>query len=409
MAGLKPVSFTSPYAAEENEILRRQKMAELLQQQSMAPTNNNEMAGGWVIRKGPWEGLAKAAQGLFGGLSQQQADEKRKELLKQMQGDYSADRSAMMTALQGKPADPGVDDPTAGYSPPIAAQAPNPQALQTMDFKSPMFQQIQAQNLMQQLKPREPRVVGEGGVLLGPDNKPIFENKKDFKPDKPADKWGEPYNLNGALVQKNEANGQIRTAVTREPQVRVHQEAPITAVTLQDPNDPNGTIVVDGRTNRVLGKGPKLTDAGKLENKRQFNMTGIGQTIQEAEELLTGKSGKALPTGSGVGTAVDFAAGLVGASPSGAAEATTLKAIGGALVSKMPRMEGPQSDKDVMLYKEMAGKVGDSTVPRAQRIAALEKVKDLWAKYERLNPGAFADRRTPDEPPAGAVRPRGRP
>lgn len=175
--------------------------------------------------------------------------------------------------------------------------------------------------------------------------------------------------------------------------VNVNNPQPVTPVTIQDPNDPNGTIVIDGRTKAVLGKGPKLTDAGKLDNKRAFNMQGIGATIKEAEDLLTGDSGQALPTGSGVGTAVDYVAGVFGASPSGAKEAQSLKAIGGALVSKMPRMEGPQSDKDVALYKEMAGVVGDSTIPRERRIAALGKVKELWAKYEKLNPNAFSERR----------------
>jgi hypothetical protein len=67
-----------------------------------------------------------------------------------------------------------------------------------------------------------------------------------------------------------------------------------------------------------------------------------------------------------------------------------MRALGGALVAKMPRMEGPQSDKDVALYRESAGRIGDSTIPIARRKAALETVKELWTKYERLNPDAFA-------------------
>jgi hypothetical protein len=171
-------------------------------------------------------------------------------------------------------------------------------------------------------------------------------------------------------------------------------------VTLQDPNNPNATIVIDARTRQPLGAGPKMTETGKMEAKRQFNMQGIGQTISEAEALLTNKAKP--PTGSGVGAVVDFAAGLVGATPSGAAEAQRLKAVGGALLSKMPRMEGPQSDKDVAVYREMAGMVGDATIPVDRRVAALEEVKKLWAKYERLNPDAFAP--SGDEPPPGAVR-----
>lgn len=46
-----------------------------------------------------------------------------------------------------------------------------------------------------------------------------------------------------------------------------------------------------------------------------------------------------------------------------------------------PRMEGPQSDKDVALYKQMAGQIGDATVPAEQKKAALEVVKKLHQRY----------------------------
>lgn len=183
------------------------------------------------------------------------------------------------------------------------------------------------------------------------------------------------------------------------PAVTVHQPASVTPVTIQDPNDPNKTVVVDGRTGRVIGAGPKLTEAGKLENKRQFNMSGIGATIQEADDLLSGvkrepTTGTAMPgtkpTGSGIGTVYDTVAGWVGANPSGSIEAQKLKAVSGALTSKMPRMEGPQSDKDTQLYREMSAEVGNSNLPVERRRAALDVVKNLWAKYENLNPEAFS-------------------
>jgi hypothetical protein len=171
----------------------------------------------------------------------------------------------------------------------------------------------------------------------------------------------------------------------------INQEAPVTPVTIADPNDQNKTIIIDGRTGKKLGNGPKATELGKLENTRAFGMQGLGGTIAEAERILTGGTGN-LPTGSTIGNIVDTAAGVFGVSPSGAREADQLKALGGALTSKMPRMQGPQSDKDVLLYKEMAGRVGDPTLPRERRIAALDIVKQLWAKYETspspMNAGA---------------------
>ena len=171
---------------------------------------------------------------------------------------------------------------------------------------------------------------------------------------------------------------------------------PVTPVTIQDPANPMATVVVDGRTGRVIGKGPKLTEAGKSEQKRQFNMQGIGAVIQEADDILSGKKREGgverpapTPTGSGVGTGVDYAASFIGVSPKGAVEAQKIKAVAGALTAKMPRMEGPQSDKDVALYREMAAEIGNSMLPTDRRKAALETVKQLWAKYERLNPEQF--------------------
>ena len=130
---------------------------------------------------------------------------------------------------------------------------------------------------------------------------------------------------------------------------------------------------------------------GKAEATRKFNMSGIGQTINRARDLMSGVDSQTgeitgdLPTESGVGAAYDWLSALVGYSPEGAKEATALKAIGGALTAKMPRMEGPQSDKDTLLYREMAAQVGDKTIPLDQRRFALQEVERLWAKYEDLN------------------------
>jgi hypothetical protein len=119
--------------------------------------------------------------------------------------------------------------------------------------------------------------------------------------------------------------------------------------------------------------------------KRRANMEGLGSTITEARSILEGTSEgqKSLPTASMSGSFVDFLGGIIGKAPSGATEAQQLKAIGGALVTKMPRMEGPQSDKDVQLYRETAGQVGDDTIPIQRRLAALKTVEKLWGKYEK--------------------------
>lgn len=153
-----------------------------------------------------------------------------------------------------------------------------------------------------------------------------------------------------------------------------------------------GTVESGGKIyqiNKNTGEMRPATIAGEQlagkEGKGDKAMQGIGDVISQAEAILTGKvvGQKALPTESPIGAGYDYVASLVGATPAGASEADQLKVLGGALTSKMPRMEGPQSEYDVKLYQEMAGRVGDPSVPRERRIAALKQVKDLWAKYDK--------------------------
>jgi hypothetical protein len=47
----------------------------------------------------------------------------------------------------------------------------------------------------------------------------------------------------------------------------------------------------------------------------------------------------------------------------------------------MPKMSGPQSDKDVLLYKQMAGQIGDPTIPAARKQAAMNTINELNSRY----------------------------
>jgi hypothetical protein len=97
--------------------------------------------------------------------------------------------------------------------------------------------------------------------------------------------------------------------------------------------------------------------------------------VSDAEKLLD-KS-----TGSYIGAGADIAAAAFGKSTEGARAAAQLKTIEGSLMMAQPRMEGPQSDKDVALYRQMAAQIGDSTVPIETRKAALSEVKRLQQQY----------------------------
>lgn len=102
-------------------------------------------------------------------------------------------------------------------------------------------------------------------------------------------------------------------------------------------------------------------------------------------------------TNSYAGTALDKVAQAVGVSTEGAQAGAQLKALEGSLVAKMPKMSGPQSDKDVLLYRQMAGQIGDSTLPAETRMAAVKVIRQLNQKYVADNGG------TPQQRVADAV------
>ena len=113
---------------------------------------------------------------------------------------------------------------------------------------------------------------------------------------------------------------------------------------------------------------------GSPENVRQSSNKALG-LIDQAEKLLDQS------TGSYLGAAADQGAALFGASTTGAQAAAKLKALEVSLMMAQPRMEGPQSDKDVALYRQMAAQIGDPTVPVETRRAALGTIRELHQKY----------------------------
>ncbi len=165
----------------------------------------------------------------------------------------------------------------------------------------------------------------------------------------------------------------------------------------------------EGAANRgVTMRGQDLTyksaqearDAAKekldLKNVKVTDATEALALIDQAEPIL--KSA----TGSYGGLAMDKIAQAFGYATPGSINAQKLKAIEGALIAKMPKMSGPQSDKDVLLYKQMAGQIGDETIPYERKIAALNEVKAIQQRYAGVD-GAAKTAAPPVLPKAGAV------
>jgi len=98
--------------------------------------------------------------------------------------------------------------------------------------------------------------------------------------------------------------------------------------------------------------------------------------LDRADELL--KSA----TGSGAGALVDAGAAFFGHGTAGAQAGAALKTTAAALTMAVPRMEGPQSDKDTAMYKEAAGNLGNESLPIATRQAAAKEMRRIANNYK---------------------------
>lgn len=126
-------------------------------------------------------------------------------------------------------------------------------------------------------------------------------------------------------------------------------------------------------------------EAGKLQVQQQGERNVAGATkLRDAQETLDVLS-EAFPlldvaTGSGLGSLRDAGAAFVGRATDGARANASLRVLATRLTSKVPRFEGPQSDKDVAEYKAAAGDLANEKLPVEIRQAAGQTLRRLSEK-----------------------------
>jgi len=114
-------------------------------------------------------------------------------------------------------------------------------------------------------------------------------------------------------------------------------------------------------------------DAGNRQREAEDSL----DLVTEARKYI------AAAPGSYLGAGANLLGKVVGADTEATKAQSKLGVLGGALISKMPKMSGPQSDKDVALYRQMAGKIDDPTEPESGKRAALDTIEQLNQKYAR--------------------------
>ena len=147
---------------------------------------------------------------------------------------------------------------------------------------------------------------------------------------------------------------------------------------------PNGSAVpISSPAGQPVVKSTTTVAQQSAKNEENTRIQRVETIIPEIRALLS----KA--TGSYLGAGADLLANTVGISTEGAKATAQLKTLSGQMVAAMPKMSGPQSDKDVAMYKDMAGNLSDPTIPIETRLAALETIEKLNEKYKVLNSGGI--------------------
>jgi hypothetical protein len=332
-------------------------------------------------------------QYLAGAVNQGMAGYNENKAMKEY-GDYQKTKSAqlgdVLKSLKTHQEDVPLDTTQTGGSPGMwETQTVKPDINTTialMNKYDPNFgAKIAETSISKALTPKEAIKMSAGEILLDPNtNQPLYTAppknepgtlQKDFEY---AKSQGYPGSIQDWKKVSEHTTPYFQAVPTEQGYARFN------ARTGQIEQMPiNGKTVLPAAQSPALqGQIAGARTGSEAQAKREFNMTGASNVIDQAEQILTGQT---KPTASGIGALADVAGSVIGYAPRGAAQADQLKAIGGQLVSKMPRMEGPQSDRDVQLYTQMAGQIGDATIPISRRLAALQTVKSIVKKYEPMN------------------------
>lgn len=185
-------NVASPYQLQQQELDRRQKMAEILQQQAFEPVQAGSYQG-IQAPISPVQGLAKVLQMYLSNKNQEGLKSEQKALGEQYRADTSADIQRLIQGLQGQAATPEMrQEPTArdfednpNLAPTFAQMQPDQQRAMTMpamparaagvldpsiigEFKTPGMQQQALTMYMGQLAPKAPLILKEGETAFHP-------------------------------------------------------------------------------------------------------------------------------------------------------------------------------------------------------------------------------------------------
>lgn len=358
------------YAAQVEALKRRREVAQQLAQSAAAPWDT-QMVGGVVVQHSPWEGVAQLGKALIARKAQQNADHQEQDL----RGQRASDIAQAMSQAQGASQDPAVGPQGRA----LAQQNMRDTVIGPEDSRKIMIaQELSAQKDKGPNSVQEYEYARKNG-FAGSFQDWIAAGGQSSRPSA-VQEW-EFYNKLPSEMQprylemKRNPNFVVKD-VNQVPTV-IHPTARGTTTTAL--SNLGSEAAAAGTIKQSEAQAGQLGEAlGKVQGAIQTkgaNAVSTQNLLDLADPLID------QATGSAAGAAVDATGRFVGKSTEGAQAIAQLKVLESGLMMSMPRMEGPQSDKDVANYRQAAAQIGDPTVPRAQKKAALGIIRQIQQSY----------------------------
>jgi hypothetical protein len=389
---------------QQQQILRQQKMAEMLMQQGMQQPQG-QMISGRYVAPSIFQNIAGLANTYMGQRGIERAEQAQLDLAKAIrQGDIAATADFMKTR-QGTPAEmfaaqagPMPDGGNIPLQESRAAVAPNPQAAYANLAADPRASaRLQNIGLNKMFAEPESFTLNEGAVR--------FEKQPDGTTKQVAaggQKPRAPLQIDtGTAIELRDPNNptivlqRIPKSLSPADAARMQFEG-ITGGGMPMGNAPAGGMPMSNapaqknnftpavqpqyQYNSSLSPKANQEAAAKFAEtaiKNQGNAKDSFDLIKSASKLLSSEA----PSSGRLSNIVTGTREFFGGGGEASKADAQLNLLSGALTMKQPRFEGPQGVMDVILYQKLAGDLGNPNIPVPSRLATINQMIDLQKKY----------------------------
>jgi hypothetical protein len=387
-------TLSADQAAQQQQILRQQRMAEMLMQQGMQQPQG-QMISGRYVAPSIFQNLAGLANTYVGQQGIEKAEDAQLKLAKAIRGQEGVALADYMSQLQGRPAKPAP----AGYELGDAgtpAVAGNPMLANMNALQNPNSPAFLRQFAMGEIikKPKwekaeytDPKsgVTRQGVIDVNSPNPISTFQVGGTKPEMTAaERIG--LNMRGAELFDKGIGGFSGYGAPSGGQPMVRTGAPVG----QPQNQPAGQPAFTPSTLPTYQNDPSLSPAQNRDQALKFSEKQQSNVINAKDSFdLMKAAGSILASNapsSGLLSNLTTYAGEVANLPYGARKQESeadaqLKMLSGALTMKQPRFEGPQGVLDVTLYQKLAGDLGNANIPTESRLATMKQMVNLQKKY----------------------------